>query len=1082
MNPSTPMSRRRLSYSIPQSESAKDESVTVLKEIYSTIRYDWPRILEDNANPIELAISLLDDSSVGLAHRLDEFKRLKKLTEGSLRRVVHEHYELFNNSIGSYHMLLSTLDKSQQDSESIKNFLQTSNKEVHDRSAVLGELSEASARYAELIDIIDAIREMNKIPDQVEQLINEKKLHEVYDVIANGYKTAERYSLWSLPAMSDIKFYLEQQSNKLYDMIIDELQNEIYLKNNSSISNTGVSLWQSIIDSTSPQMASFKALLKLENLEQYVHNSANLDILEVVDYLTAPVSGFLTLQLPDLHENGLKNDGAIDYTTLLKMNTSNESFYYMYMLLVTAFKLGRLQQVVETLIESNQLELHGLINRVTEEVKLRNGYALSKLSKIQHFEQDSLLDVMAHKNFSDSAVVILQELFGSITVRCLLAFQKHKVIEEIASVVAQGQNANYSTSTGHSKNLLRVWDSTKKELLNLIISYIYDDGALDSGVNLVDKTDHRKVHKALHQRNLFRFENVDWGSTKSAQELQDSLADIFPGFHIDDTNDKELLTMQTPYFEDESFNTQVEVLTPKNLFNMRIVLEPLLIFVEGSHRIFTNFHGKKNSSDNFAFQFFSDFMKSSFLTYFKAAIDMVFSDQVGGTYTGGHVRLNEPSGLKLDVITLSQNTDLELLEESRADNESTIVIYENAFNFKRLFLELCLILNTSLTYREDISDTVLQTLQSFATEYRKLFQDLLSTEGAMSRPVLQISKWMKMHALTEVSGTIILELNEKNNANFTNFIASENGMLLHEIQNSVINKDNLLDSDTFSHVVYLLLTTSWILTWLTLVRKQSNYGIGEDGSNSVVVSPVEKLRYNWSFLENGRPSLNFTTNSLDITQNNILLALSSEKIIEFNDVIAYFEGIRDQTLLALRYELRSKAIYYLNLSFNVMDWVPTTEPGDADPYVVSFNQEIFTIDTKLTKALKVEDKDSIFIGFSQFLNDAMIQGSFKVKKINNNGIKRVLLNISTLQQILRSLSTTPQAIDFTKSSLYFEMFTLNEFSLLNRIKSNRSEYTKLQYHNLARLIYSEKLADGNGSQFNKDKHNDLIKKIDEIIE
>lgn len=112
----------------------------------------------------------------------------------------------------------------------------------------------------------------------------------------------------------------------------------------------------------------------------------------------------------------------------------------------------------------------------------------------------------------------------------------------------------------------------------------------------------------------------------------------------------------------------------------------------------------------------------------------------------------------------------------------------------------------------------------------------------------------------------------------------------------------------------------------------------------------------------------------------------------------------------------------------------------------------------------------------------MIQGSFKVKKINNNGIKRVLLNISTLQQILRSLSTTPQAIDFTKSSLYFEMFTLNEFSLLNRIKSNRSEYTKLQYHNLARLIYSEKLADGNGSQFNKDKHNDLIKKIDEIIE
>ncbi|KAI5964528.1 SEC8 [Candida theae] len=1077
------MSRRRVSYSIPQHESAKDESVTVLKEIYSTVRYDWPRILEDDANPIELAISLLDDSSVGLAHRQDEFQRLKKSTEGALRRVVHEHYELFNNSIGSYHSLLSTLDKSQQDSEGIKDFLQKSNKEIHDRSAVLAELSETSGKYAESIDIIDAMQQLNKIPDQVEQLTNEKKLHEVFDVISNGCKIAENYNLWSLPAMGDIRAYLDEQSNKLYDMIIDELQNEIYLKNNSSISNTGVSLWQSIIDSTSPQMASFKTLLRSENLEQYVHNSANLDILEVVDHFSGPVSEFLNDQLPELHANSLKNDGAIDHTIYLKKNTSNESFYYMYQLLATAQKLGNLNQVVETLIESNQSELHGLVNRVTEEVKSRNGYALSKLNKIQNFEQDSLLDVMAHKNFSDSAVVILQELFGSITIRYLLSFQKYKIIDGITSILRPGSVANMPPSAGVvSKNVLRVWNSTKKELSNLIVSYIYDDGPLDSGSGLVDKTDNRKVSKALQKRKLFQFENVDWSSTKSAQELQDTLGDIFPGFHIDDTNDEDLLTMQTPYFEDESFNTQVEVLTPKNLFNMRIVLEPLLIFVEGSHRVLSNFQMKKNSTDDLAFDFFKNFMKSSFLTYFKAAIEMVFSDQVGGTYTTAYT--SEPSGLKLDVITLNQNTDLELLEDSRVGNESTIVIYENALNFKKLFLELCLILNTSLTYREDISDTVLQILESFANEYTKLFKDLLSSGGAsaMGRPASQISKWMTQKSLTHVSGTIILSLNEKNSTEFANFVTSESGMLLRETDKIVVNKDNLLDRDTFAQVVHLLLTTSWILTWLALVQKQSNYAVGEDGNNGVVVSPVERLRYNWSFLENGRPSIDITTDASDITRNNILLALSSEKMIAFKEVISNFESIRDQTLLALRYELRSKAIHYLTLSFNVMDWVPTTEPGDADPYVVQFNQEIFAIDTSLTKALRAEDKDSIFVGFSQFLNDAMIQGSFKVRKINSNGIKRVLLNISTLQQILRSLSATPQAIDFAKSSLYFEMFTLNEFSLLNRIKSKRSEYTKPQYHNLARLIYSEKLADGNGSQFNKDKYEDLIKKINEIIE
>ena len=69
--------------------------------------------------------------------------------------------------------------------------------------------------------------------------------------------------------------------------------------------------------------------------------------------------------------------------------------------------------------------------------------------------------------------------------------------------------------------------------------------------------------------------------------------------------------------------------------------------------------------------------------------------------------------------------------------------------------------------------------------------------------------------------------------------------------------------------------------------------------------------------------------------------------------------------------------------------------------------------------------------------------------------------------MLRNLSSNPETIDFTKASEYFEMFTMNEFNLLRFIKSKRDNYTKDAYHTLARLIYSEKLADGNGSLFNK---------------
>ena len=86
-----------------------DESLYSLKEVYNTIKYDWPQMLREDANPIEMAVALLDDTSVGLAHRLQEFNMLKESSEQALRSVVNEHYDLFNKSMGSYNTLLSTM-------------------------------------------------------------------------------------------------------------------------------------------------------------------------------------------------------------------------------------------------------------------------------------------------------------------------------------------------------------------------------------------------------------------------------------------------------------------------------------------------------------------------------------------------------------------------------------------------------------------------------------------------------------------------------------------------------------------------------------------------------------------------------------------------------------------------------------------------------------------------------------------------------------------------------------------------------------------------------------------------------------
>ena len=74
---------------------------------------------------------------------------------------------------------------------------------------------------------------------------------------------------------------------------------------------------------------------------------------------------------------------------------------------------------------------------------------------------------------------------------------------------------------------------------------------------------------------MFKFEDVTYNpSNKTTKEILDVLADVFPGYSIsDDNNNGAIIETATPYVKHESFNATVEVLVPKNLFNMRIILE-----------------------------------------------------------------------------------------------------------------------------------------------------------------------------------------------------------------------------------------------------------------------------------------------------------------------------------------------------------------------------------------------------------------------------------------------------------------------------------------------------------------------------
>lgn len=1079
-------------------EKKAQQSLSDLRSVYKDIRYDWPQLVQGETTPLELAIAFLDDTSVGLAHRKPEFDELCQHTAEILRSAVVENHDTFNNSVGLYHLLLSIAKDSQEDSSHIKDLIELSKRDMKDRSLYLKDLDLSSAKYSEMIEILDAMESLHGMPEQIEKLVSEKKIHQVYDVIAEGYKTAAKYNLWSLSAMNATQNALEMQSNNLYDMIVDELKNEIYLKN-LSLLHQGKDSLNNLIQSTNPKTASFGNFLgQVTSLELYIYNSANLDLQDITESLTDSVKYFLESQLPKLHAHYSKHDAdKIDYSILLEfaLNTATESYYYMYMLLNTASKLNKLQQILHILATTIQEELHSLINQTIDEIKLKNFTQLARIAKAQTLEKLSALEKVSGQTFSDASVPILQDLFGTFFVKCLVVLLKHKIVSEIVHLIQARQNVATKTSRESvseaptaTYSFNNVWTLMIGEINSLVISYIHD--AADKRPQ--NKSDHGysagKMHQVMNKNRLFQFDDVSFTkSNDTLEKLNVALDEMFPGFLIGTEKSNSAYGNDTsPYITSERYNILVEVLVPKNVFNMRIILEFFLVFTAGSHQLFTDFDRTKSSS-LVAYQFFNDVMKNSFLAKVRDELNQCLVECMSKE---SHSPLPSENANKLLDFQFDQTT-VSIHEPSlfrKASNASNEEVYLNAVQFKQLFTHTCHAMNTSFAYRKDISDMVLGLLQNFTRSYEKFFNELLSTggtqditqmgfglNGIQSKQALLLNSWIRTPALTEMSGGV-LQFHD-NPEECQAFLQKEIELMFYNSESPSkifdISKEEFLDDEWFTQVCNCLLTASWILRWLPDMRKESNYSPG--GSEGQKVSDVEKLKYDWSFLENGRSS--YTTPEKLLRE---YLTLNLANVGEFDKVVEVFESIRDRALIALRYNIRLKALSHIGKSYRD-NFVLPTEPADADQFVTLFNKELYYIGTKIHDILTVEENQCVFLGLPEFINRAFLQGSDLITIANGNGIKKILLNILTLQQMLRSVLKQQSSIDLSKASRYFELFTLSEHAFLQRVAENKEKYTKSEVLNLLRLVYSEKLALSNASSFNRTKFNELSRKINEVF-
>ncbi|KAI9829625.1 MAG: hypothetical protein M1826_005515 [Phylliscum demangeonii] len=86
---------------------------SALQDVLSYIQREWTVMTEENCVPVQVALQLMDSSSLGRAHQSDQFSQTYKQLQKALQAVVNEHLQDFSSTLGTFHAIQASLRESQ---------------------------------------------------------------------------------------------------------------------------------------------------------------------------------------------------------------------------------------------------------------------------------------------------------------------------------------------------------------------------------------------------------------------------------------------------------------------------------------------------------------------------------------------------------------------------------------------------------------------------------------------------------------------------------------------------------------------------------------------------------------------------------------------------------------------------------------------------------------------------------------------------------------------------------------------------------------------------------------------------------
>ncbi|KAL1410158.1 exocyst subunit [Vanrija albida] len=978
------------------------------------IRKDWPFIMEGDFSSSSLALSLLSQApsrSLPPHPDLEDFEAVHSALSISLQTAVQSHFQTFAASLPTHANFVAALERAQAQVKVSRAALKDAQEGISNKGkAELASVRTRERMVREMLQILDHIDELKKVPEQLESLLRDKRFLQAALLLVRSIKLINHEDIRDIGAMSELRLFFNSQETSLTDVLVEELHNHIYLKTFNSETR-----WRSYVPGQT----------KLPVIDWGEDAPIRRDASGSVETSSRFSSYISHLAVKPNHEpilneiaarsgrsaSQLANTASI--TSLTSIGTTTDavtgevdSFAYMETLLEALAALGKLGTALDALVSRVPTEIHALIDATNDEVEERAEQRAEELSALRPqslllgekqdlegmplFDNDTLrVSVSVDEGGPPKHAVILRDLFWTLYSKLSATMEAHRAVYEAARWIASRRDFRDTSKADLNLNVpvLEIWRPVQHEVRQLLQIYLKDDSAGSKSLaNAIPSVNEvlRGGKSRDRTRDLFRFADTDARAVNNEikevdEGLKQSLRASVPGLiNLQSGDNVNVLSGGSASDDRVSAAGGYRTLTPANPFNVTILFQPTLAFINRATAIVPP--GFEDDMSRFG-TVLEEFVVNVFLPQLDEKVTASFQQAVSG----------------YDAFQLDRRPSL----GDKPPLKSSVRVMT-------LVQSLCSMLQQTPFHKESYSRLIVGVVVQYYQQCSTRFKELAtlppsrnSSGPTLALPAVWAQREDVIAAMTLVRGVAPEDRAEVENAEQRE-VALEMGLL----DNKMPRETQLINSTRrFESIGHLAQTMRWFMDSLLDIQELVDDKTAETATMS-----------------------DGTTGAAP------RLPLTHAMAQRFGAIVQTYQQLIDMTLNTMRLEVRGRVLCNLSASLQQGDFRLESEALEPDPDVTDLNTSLMEADEIVSRALSPADKEFIFRGLAALIDHVYVHAARDIKVVNSAGVRKIRRNILSLQQTLRGIIASEPEGMLLRATEYWDLFEKGPTKTLKSIR------------------------------------------------